>query len=214
MKYFWLSLLLLLSPSLAHPDTENIPSAPLLPLSPNIPIEISPENQRVIFQDKQRTDAEAQRNQEIFQNTTIPWMELSGVCLILIFIALSKIVPPEIWRKPESPELHAKRIRNATLKKLQSLSQQQLPPEKFYVELSNTVRKFFEEQYRLPASTQTTPEFLDTLAHSPMIGENTRQQIAQFLSEADKIKFAQEHPKPIDCENAFRIAERFIDQGR
>lgn len=210
MKYCWLFLFLIFWPLFAHTETENIPSAPLLPLSPTIPIEISTENQQNLFHDKQRLEAEAQRNQQIFQHSSIPWIELGAFSLLLIFIILSKIVPPDILRKPETPEQHAKRVRNAALKTLQSLSQKKLPPETFYVELSNTVRQFFEAHYRLPATTQTTPEFLESLSHSPVIGKDTRQQISQFLLEADKIKFAQQHAEPTQCEKAFHIAQQFI----
>ena len=77
---------------------------------------------------------------------------------------------------------------------LERLLQQGLPArglfKRFYAELTGVLRRYYERAYALRATRQTTPEFLATLAADPRFTPTERTALADFLSAADRVKFA------------------------
>ncbi len=64
-------------------------------------------------------------------------------------------------------------------------------PEKAVIELTDVVRGYLEERFRLRAEHQTTPEFMRELrADSSPLDVEQREFLREFLTSADMVKFA------------------------
>lgn len=62
--------------------------------------------------------------------------------------------------------------------------------KRFYFGLTGVVRRYFERACALRATRQTTQEFLEGLAKDARFGAPERAALADFLTAADRIKFA------------------------
>ncbi len=62
--------------------------------------------------------------------------------------------------------------------------------KEFYFGLTGVVRRYFERQYGIRATRQTTQEFLNHLLREVPLGAAERSALAEFLAAADRVKFA------------------------
>jgi hypothetical protein len=65
-----------------------------------------------------------------------------------------------------------------------------LEPYAFSVVVSDVLRRFINAQYKLPATQQTSPEFLAELSSSHDFLTEDRELLATFLERCDLLKFA------------------------
>jgi len=86
--------------------------------------------------------------------------------------------------------------------------------EAYYVELSAIVRRYLEDGLHLRAPEMTTEEFLSAMARESRLLAPHRRLLADFLSQADLVKFARHLPTLKDSESAYEAARRFIDETR
>jgi hypothetical protein len=84
--------------------------------------------------------------------------------------------------------------------------------EEYYVQLSAIVRRYLEDRFRLRAPEMTTEEFLTTVAGDGRLAPPHRRLLADFLSQADLVKFARHLPTPQDSEGAYTAARRFVEE--
>lgn len=219
MRHFWIILILL--PFLTNDSIEGkidtsithnaLPKeSPLLRSWAEItlPIEINEENQQNLLDNSARLVVEAQRNQAIMTYSTVPWVEIALVALVGTFLLMAYYVPP-LKPFPTQQEYNLQ-AQDRALMALKILQQSNLPAKPFYIKLTNTVRHFIEEKYQLPASTQTTEEFLQELDVHPVFNPQTQKHLAQFLIKADRVKFALKTPPLEERKEALRIAETFV----
>ena len=82
----------------------------------------------------------------------------------------------------------------------------------FYLRLSDIVRRYVEERFGLPASEQTTEEFLAAMSAAPVIRTDHRTLLRGFLQEADMVKFAEFVPAADEVGGAVEAAKRLIEQ--
>lgn len=190
-------------------------ASPLLSLTKKFPIAMGPKNRKQLFENTERNIKERWRNILIFRWKTFPWGELAGVCLIAILLLIVRMQPkkgPNLEKERLKRALTAK---NKALLSLESLEEQHLIQEKkfeiFYVQLTNTLRKYIEEKFQLKASTQTTPEFLHQMASHPGFDREIQSILTDFLISADRVKFAEHQPAPEECRDAYAIAKQFIE---
>ena len=116
-------------------------------------------------------------------------------------------------RAPDSEKAARKKAASARSKALSSLSALDLSEkEKFYVDLTNAVRRFIEEKYLIRTTSQTTQEFLYKMANDPVFDNETQAMLSDFLISSDRVKFADHNPTREDCEEALQTAEQFIKQ--
>jgi hypothetical protein len=81
-----------------------------------------------------------------------------------------------------------------------------------YEGLSNTLRKYLELQFQLPAPEQTTTEFLQTLQKSPLPAEQCTL-LGDLLQHCDLVKFARLAPSRAECRSAIETARTFIERS-
>lgn len=82
----------------------------------------------------------------------------------------------------------------------------------FYVELSDILRVYIEERFRIHAPEQTTPEFLSEAARSGVLTETHQRRVGRFLRHCDRVKFAQYEPAVEEMEKSFTLVLKFIDE--
>lgn len=190
-------------------------SYPLLPLSDRFPVVLSMDNKRALFDAPEVLRSEEQRNASIVKEKTLPWAGLAGGGLFLFILLLARMLPPE---KPDEEIATKQRAITARKKALEALAtMEESPPEdtrgceSYYVSLTETVRGFIEENFQIKASRQTTSEFLFAAASHPAFDPKTQQMLHDFLTRADRVKFAEEPATAEQCLEAWRMAKKFIE---
>ncbi len=86
--------------------------------------------------------------------------------------------------------------------------------EEYYVQLSSIVRRYLEDRFNLRAPEMTTEEFLTVVASDGRLIVQHRRLLAEFLSQADLVKFARHLPALKDAETAYAAARRFVEDTR
>lgn len=143
-----------------------------------------------------------------------PWMVacagiLAAVLLGLLIWALVRWLrqrPPPL---PPNPALIA-------IRELESLAARvaEIEPYAFSFAVSDVLRTFISKaKFRLPATQQTSPEFLASIASSPMFSENDRTLLGHFLEKCDMIKFARIHATSEDNAELVKSALAFVKEG-
>jgi hypothetical protein len=84
--------------------------------------------------------------------------------------------------------------------------------EPYYVELSAIVRKYVEDRFEIRAPEMTTEEFLAAAGNDERLARPHRALLAEFLQQADLVKFARAIPALSDAEAAYRSARRFVQE--
>ena len=84
----------------------------------------------------------------------------------------------------------------------------------YYVRLSAIVRQYLEQRFQLRAPEMTTEEFLSAASTGTRLGTHHRRLLAEFLSQADLVKFARHFPTLSDAEAAYAAARRFVEETR
>ena len=87
-------------------------------------------------------------------------------------------------------------------------------PYQFSIRVSDILRRYVMEQYDLPATRQTSREFLDALARAPRFSEEERSLLNDFLDRCDLIKFARYEATTADSERLLEEATRFVEGGK
>lgn len=90
----------------------------------------------------------------------------------------------------------------------------QTEPYPFSIEVSNALREFVSEEFKVRATRQTSPEFLAAASASPLFSAEDKTLLAAFLEKADLIKFARLAASSSDSEALLEQACRFVEGGR
>lgn len=102
------------------------------------------------------------------------------------------------------------------LRELDRLAAQQLPQagetERYHTVLCDIVRRYLEVRFHLPASQQTTVEFLETMRLAPQLSDGQQDLLRDFLERCDLAKFARVKPAPEECQAAADMARDFVRQ--
>jgi hypothetical protein len=83
--------------------------------------------------------------------------------------------------------------------------------KEFYSSLSDIVRRYLEDRFRVRAPEMTTEEFLLVTSRDGRLAPPHRRLLGEFLTESDLVKFARHVPTIADSERAFDAARRFVD---
>lgn len=129
------------------------------------------------------------------------------IALIIAYILLRKKKGPIIPKKPkETPYEKALRL-------LSELDAQQLwqndKVKEYYVELTDILRNYIEEQYNMAALELTSDELLASMRQERVLKVN-RKLIKPVLQTADLAKFAKAKPLPQEHIDAMENTKAFI----
>jgi hypothetical protein len=102
-------------------------------------------------------------------------------------------------------------------RELDRLEALQLPEageaERYHTLLSDVVRVYLERRFSLPASQQTTAEFLETMRRSPQLTPAQQGLLRDFLERCDMAKFARAAPPPEECRALAAMARSFVKES-
>jgi len=184
-------------------------SVGLLSLTDPLPIGLSIDNELRI-DSPDRIQEEKARSVSIVRHRSIPWTQIIGVLLFCMVLFIARMQPK---RKPDPAHLQKKQAAGARSKALEALSTlDSSNKEEFYVELTNTVRRYIEEKFQIRTTTQTTQEFLYSMSGHPSFDRETQAMLSDFLVSSDRVKFADRNPSEEECKEARQTAEQFIQQ--
>lgn len=89
----------------------------------------------------------------------------------------------------------------------------EVSPYLFTIEVCDVLRAFLASEHRLPATTQTSYEFLQTARGSGVFDAPRLQGLTRFLDKADAIKFARADATPEDNLALAGLAEDLVKEG-
>ncbi len=127
--------------------------------------------------------------------------------LILLALAVWGFV---VWRRRASRRvLTARETAIAALARAR-ISAAAAPPYLFSIEVCDVLRRFLSAEHRLPASTQTSYEFLQTARASSLFDTDRLADLGRFLDKADAIKFARAAADARDNIELVDLAENLV----
>ncbi|MES1221412.1 MAG: hypothetical protein ABUT20_38280, partial [Bacteroidota bacterium] len=144
-------------------------------------------------------------------------LEVGGVLLGIILLCLI------IWlilrsRKKQPPVVEEKVIRIPAhiiaFEKLEKLKNDKLWQEgklkQYHIALTDIIREYIENRFKIPAMEQTTEEILSGFK-SVAIDAESKEKLRQLLLLGDLVKFAKEQPLPTENEMSLTNAYDFIN---
>jgi len=194
---------------------ESIPrasfeTAPLMNFSTKLPVEINYQNKKAI---ENQMLNEVERNNSLIENSQRLVKMLAALLFIGCFILLIK------FNKVSSTIPQEKKIANARTKAMKSLEKIEMqnnedksPYHLLYAKLSEIVRIYLEDRYQLKAPQKTTQEFFADLNSENFPASIPREELEEFLSFSDQVKFAKLVPREKEFEQALQTAKSFVDR--
>ncbi|MYD99377.1 MAG: hypothetical protein F4X98_18585 [Gammaproteobacteria bacterium] len=146
-----------------------------------------------------------------------PWLErnwpwLAAGLAALIAVAAGVVV----WLRRAEERARVTAFDRA-LARLDRLERRGLPTgdavDAWYVELSDTVRRYIEERFALRAPELTTEEFLVEAGRSADLTVAHRDLLSEFLATCDRVKFARYSPGDDESREALEVARRFLEES-
>lgn len=134
--------------------------------------------------------AESRRPNRKAKGEPDPWQYVGPALLILLLLGVLSWLLTRWLRNRSTPPPNQRVIAVRALEKLRKRAME-TEPYAFSFEVSDVLRTFVSKgRFHLPATQQTSPEFLAAISSSPMFSEQDRTLLANFLEKCDMIKFA------------------------
>ena len=89
-----------------------------------------------------------------------------------------------------------------------------LSPYQFSIRVSDILRSYVTEQYKLPVTRQTSIEFLNIIKTASPFSEEEKELLKDFLDRCDLIKFARYEATTADSRLLLEEATRFLKGGQ
>lgn len=143
-----------------------------------------------------------------------PWLVVLALVVVAAALALVAWLLWRRWR--EANRVPPPTPREIAIGRLGELRDRlrQMDGYRFAIAVSDVLREFVGTQYDLPATRQTSPEFLAAVARSPWFGAGERDLLEAFLGGCDRFKFAREEASAADEERLLESAVRFVIGAR
>lgn len=140
------------------------------------------------------------------------WVIFAGAFAVLSVLGIVIWLIVRRLRKPKPPQS----VRSRALDQLRRAREEvtAMTPYEFSIRVSDILRRYVTEQYRLPVTRQTSVEFLEALTRSSPFSEDERSLLGDFLSRCDLIKFARYDATVADSELLIDEATHFVEGGK
>lgn len=142
---------------------------------------------------------------------------LLGVLVVILLLGVwfyyrkrKKIKPAVVEVKPTVPA-DVTAIRKLELLRDKKLWQQE-EVKQYYSELTDIVREYLEQRYKIPAMEQTSEEIFASIKHLDISAQN-RARLQEVLLLADLVKFAKQKPMATDNEQSMESALVFVRES-
>ena len=87
---------------------------------------------------------------------------------------------------------------------------ERVSPYEFSIRVSDILRKYVTQQYGVPATRQTSIEFLSAVAQATPFSQEETSLLEDFLNRCDLIKFARYEATTTDSKLLLDEAIRFV----
>ncbi|MFM8657805.1 MAG: hypothetical protein ACKOD5_11875 [Chthoniobacterales bacterium] len=141
----------------------------------------------------------------------LPVMIGAAVVLAVIITSILWLVMAWIRRRNRRP-LTAKEKALAALAAVRP-GADQATPYLFSIEVCDVLRGFLGTEHHLPATTQTSYEFLQTARNSGIFDTARLEHLTRFLDTADAVKFARAAASGADNVELLGLAEDLVRGG-
>jgi len=141
-----------------------------------------------------------------------PWL-----VFVIAFVVLSLLGLIVWWFiQRQKPELPPKAPREIALEELEHIRNEieGMNPYQFSIRVSDILRRYVTQQYGVPATRQTSIEFLTAAAKAPSFSTDDKSLLEDFLNRCDLIKFAKYEATTSDSELLLEEAIRFVKGGQ
>jgi hypothetical protein len=141
-----------------------------------------------------------------------PWL-----VFVIAFVVLSLLGLVVWWFvKRRKPGLPAKAPREIAVEELEQIRGEieRITPYQFSIRVSDILRRYVTQQYGVPATRQTSIEFLTAAAKAPSFSADDKSLLEDFLNRCDLIKFAKYEATRSDSELLLGEAIRFVKGGQ
>lgn len=137
-----------------------------------------------------------------------------GICAliaVIIYIIIQLKNRKPIIHKPVAPPIPAdeKALINLEQLRQQQLWQQGMVKE-YHTELTDIVRNYLEESYRIQSTEMTSDQTLDAFRGCEAYTEDAAASLRQILQTADMVKFAKSEPLPYQHDSSMTQAVAFV----
>ena len=141
-----------------------------------------------------------------------PWL-----VFVIAFVVLSLLGLLVWWfAQRRKSELPPKAPREIALEELEQIRGEieVMTPYQFSIRVSDILRRYVSQQYGLPATRQTSIEFLSATAKAPSFSADDKSLLEDFLNRCDLIKFAKYEATTAESELLLEEAIRFVKGGQ
>lgn len=185
--------------------------ASLLPLSLSLPIEIDKMNRQELTENSSRNQMEAQRNMNLLQKKTFPWIEWFILLMLALFWISLRFFPLKPFTIFEKREQRIEKARKKTRQAIAMLQKDNSALSNRYQKLSSLFKNYLEIALRFKFKANTTPEMLKNLSLGSELSPQEYESLSRLLLKSDLVKFAQYNPSREEFEEDIKNAEQFID---
>jgi hypothetical protein len=147
----------------------------------------------------------------------LPWAASGLAVLVLIAFVIYIIIrrrqhkPIFFKPKPKEPP-HVIALRELDKIKAEKLWQSN-KVKQYYTRVTDVLRTYMEERYKMQAMEQTSEEILQALK-SIQLPDELMDKLRELLSVSDLVKFAKYQPMTDDNEKALGTAHEFVDHTK
>jgi hypothetical protein len=147
----------------------------------------------------------------------IPWI-LVGLVIAALLVAgiylWLKRKRPEAPAAPVAPSIPAWERALIALEEIGKEKVWQSGRDKIYHSaITDTLRIYLEEQFKLPALESTTDETMN-MVRKVLSDKDVNESLRQILVLADLVKFAKEKPLPAEHDRSLELAKNFVELTR
>lgn len=138
-----------------------------------------------------------------------PWLWAGGIALVLLLFAGSLWLAHRMATRPAPPPPPPWEVAQRALQEVEN--QLPMPAETAVVRLTDIVRRYIEGAFTIPATEQTTPEFLRSLGqYGDAVLDEHRELLRAFLEQGDLVKFAGADLSQEELRRTLATARRFV----
>src|SRR5436190_48662 len=178
-----------------------------------VAIQIQDERERSLPNVGIITLEDAETGEQIEINTADRRTRTGVTDLVTAFVVLSMLGLIVWWfvqrRKTELPPKVPREIALGELEQIRG-EIDKMSPYQFSIRVSDILRRYVTQQYGLPATRQTSIEFLTATAKAPSFSADDKSLLEDFLNRCDLIKFAKYEATTSDSELLLEEAIRFV----
>jgi hypothetical protein len=144
----------------------------------------------------------------------LPWVLLAALAVILVWAAIRVIRKYRRSKTGIEPAIDPDPAHVIAFRELEKLKQEQLwqkgEIKHYYTRLTEILRQYLENRYRVFSLELTTNETLDALVKTGFKKDASYNKIKTVLLGADLVKFAKYNPEPPENESHFQNAWDFV----